>query len=738
MGKYYDVEKDLREASKFLQSDKIGTVQIGNQWITKSEKESYSPDRINALFDQIYKDPKYKGSVESYAWNKAQTTDQNAYLQAKGIKSAQEFNINAENLKLLESAINSGDKSKVLAAQKSLKDAGYDIGKVDGQVGKHTKEAFDLFKQSVEKQNQSLKNNTQNLSSLEPQQIKSMMFKDALQEHETINRNGFSKLFGHTQKIDVEANPYTKLAMQGRNMMEAATRIAEQMVLPPNPGIFTPDVSQQETRNIAKSYSDINTNLQKTNNVLNSDRKALSQATGLNINEEVQAELQRIKHDASVKGQLDPVKYQQELAKRGKWWTDTFRDKGNIINSHYETMTGQEALISASAKSNLDLQKQTIEGMYDGAAKLDLFNEEKTKPIVDDYYNRYKQPNQSREDFIKEALSAKDSDNNRFVTTKVRGTKTGTTTDITGNAAKEMFAKVNKQVNNKLDDAINKTIITNRYVQPDKTMPMGLLSNAIEQDFKTGNSYGYGINGTINWTDNEGKSADLPKGAALSNISVETVRNDMGNKYRITGEHKGKRYTMLSDIPITHNEMVIQASRSEAMMMFQNGEQNKGYALARQALVSEHGGLKLPQVGTTANKLNINAQKLDVQDVFNNNLNLVIANKPSTEPINIKGYNLYVKAIGDGVKPNYAIFGKGADGREKLIPIKEGKIVNQNEFEYGNVDQALNEIAAYATYTDDNAKIKTETIKKSRTSSSAKVNVSGAAQIIFGNSTTEE
>jgi hypothetical protein len=721
IGKYYDVEKDLREASKFLQSDEVGTISIGNQYINKTETKGYSKEKIDALFNQIYNDPKYKASIQSQAWDRVRNISPEQYINNKVSQLTEQLTESTSNLSLLEESLKSKDKHKKQAAQKVLKEAGYDIGK-DGGVS-----AFNMFRQAVNTSNNELKSSIEKLPTTELNQIKQMAQIDALKQHRDLNYKGFNSLFGHSIKRDVEINPVYKLSMQGRNLMDAVTKITEQMVLPPNPGIFTPDVSEEEKRQWGSVYSNINTGLQQADKTLTEDRTKLNKNLGLKFTPEVQAELQEIYAESVIpgtQGKIDKNKFNGELAKRGNWWTSTFSNKVDNLEKHYNTTDGQNTLLTATSRKQLLLQKEATEGIYDAAIKDNLFQDAKIAPVVDKYYQKFKKEGQSKEDFTKEILAAKDAPDNRFNSIKLRGSKTGTVEDKI-NEAKNFASEVNKVSSNQLDKVLNKTILTNRYVQPDKSMPMGMLSQSVEKDFVAGNSYGYGIDGRLTWLDSERKEQDLPVNAALTNVSVETIRSDMGNKYRITGDYKGKRYTALSDIPPQHKEMNIQAARSEALMMFENGEQDKGFALSRKALIDDHGMFKMPNLSSATNSLNVNSKynKVPIADGTSRNVDVVISNKPLSDIFNIKGMNLYVKATGEGSNTKYVVVTKGSSG-EAIVPLRYGKIQKNMDFEFNSVNQALNEISALAAYMDENAKVKTETIKKSRVRTSNNVSAS--------------
>lgn len=146
---YVDIMEEAQKVVKDIKENgSTDIVSMSPAWFMKIQKEEVTPETIKAVTDALLQQPKYAEQRQLELWGEKQkyTPDQLAELENKTrIQIADQYNgIKTQSEELLKT------KKGKQQLQEILQKEGYYTGKIDGDFGKQSKEAYDQFLKDTE------------------------------------------------------------------------------------------------------------------------------------------------------------------------------------------------------------------------------------------------------------------------------------------------------------------------------------------------------------------------------------------------------------------------------------------------------------------------------------------------------------------------------------------------------------------------------------------------------------
>jgi len=749
VGKWQDYERQLREAKAAMDANKETKIQVGDKWITTTETEGWSPQRRKEVFDAIANDAKNEFTINANAWADSKNIDKTKY--AEYLNSNKDKGIKQYDMQLgkIDKALKTGDKREIAALQGAMKQAGIDVGNIDGVAGDRTKQGVTLFKSMIDAEKQKLSS-----TNITPDSIDLM--KVGKDRYIAQQFDYFNNLFGSTSKEKIEANPYGLIATKASYAKKQADyehqlRLKEQFIPAPVEGLMMPDKPLQETRVISNAKQAAEAGYKETTNQLQSGMKDLTRALGLpsgqQLDESTYVQLMKIKNESKdANGKINPQLLQQKLAQQGQWWTQTFNS--NKIAQVFDNPITESGIKMRDniEQGNMAFESRkvhqfTINQANDAwnSARDAALSDGTTKAAWQKEFQKYGKRGETLESFISETLASQGQVNstNRFYEKKITPTTLmgGKAIESEHNVANEILNRINTNTNNKMENIISKTMPTYRYTQNDKTMPMGELSNKVSYDIGAGLFSGYGMNGQagLKWEDANGKSVTVSDPTKLGNTTTSFINTPNGLMMSITTELKdGKETRVLKSYSDVRDEVkptVVRALKSEA---FQIQKTNPAAAseLLHSARMLENGASSMPNFEFRNSPVNSANKQIPVAGK-NQNYNITdnISNNFIDTPVEKYGMKFGLKRVGFGESQRTVIVQEGIDSRtgkkiEQIIKLRNGQLDDSGTYDYKNQNAALKELDLFHLNNDDDIKQEVEMNRRKAGSSSEKISVS--------------
>jgi len=157
---YVDIaDEAFKVAKEIKESGTTSIIARGPAWFEKIKRQGVTEETVREVTEALLEQPKYAQqiSVEKWLIDQNTTPEQKASMeeQAKGRVLQNKANVEKEITKLSTST----DEKDRKALQNQLKEAGYYKGPIDGDIGKDTENAIELYKQELgEKTAQNMSN----------------------------------------------------------------------------------------------------------------------------------------------------------------------------------------------------------------------------------------------------------------------------------------------------------------------------------------------------------------------------------------------------------------------------------------------------------------------------------------------------------------------------------------------------------------------------------------------------
>jgi len=665
---YVDIMEEAQKVVKDIKENgRTDIIQMSPAWFMKVKTEEVTPQTIREVTEALMQQPKYAEQRQLELWGEKQkyTPEQLVELENKA----------KENLKTnLDNVISEAEKLKSTkegkeALQTMLQKQGYYTGKINGEFGKESKEAYEQFLQDS-------KNKVAN-------KISSVNADDILNEKILSNyTDPLVKAYAR-QKIDKdltfnkEWEVNRKIASQREQTNALVTAIqslnspAQSEVLV-SPGLSRPMETLDDLR---KNY----------NNTYESSKKAFRDIASISgITGILGTGASNVIHTAT------------EIRLRSKTpeeFENNLRTVGIVTDSDQLWDFYNSPASEGLKNSYLSMQQ----------AKHDIVISEQAQS---DVYQKYFQTEEGKKDLatLRKNYNLKNETPEQIASLLINNDKRFTTVQL--DAGLLPVGKVN--VSNKIKDNINNAMKNNPDIFPQslrgyaltaKEGALGDLNKLIVQDLKTGYTLGYtsdtGDGMRFNTVNNGGKGSEV----AFDNINLENMDirfnvDPKGVTYYLTSKEKGEKGNYVSSVvraPESHTPKLIQT----ALELKKQAEETKDNNLRDQAELMYSVLTKGPQYDHAVQ------DQYQVTPYNGRQLYDVIDPNASTK-VNIKTFkeNAYIKGtpIGNEIESDNMLYQKfkvldNTTGQQKyMMTVRTDKgympIMNDNGSYWYNSSQA--------------------------------------------------
>lgn len=744
IGKYEDINDALQKAKSFMESDKTGSIQVGNQWITKETLETVPEARRKEVFETIMKDPKFQATQEAAVWNTTRNIDPEKYKMNIHSNIDKATGKISEDVSAVNKMINSKNPNEVKQAQQIFKSLGLNVS-TDGVAGNQTKEAFERFKEMSETKKAELEK--QKEKPITEKEIKALESQKFWKEKEDF----WNGMFGKKVTKDLDANPYGLEAVKAANKMKQidymTAKIGEALIPPPASGLLTPHGVEDDKRTFEEARNQANDLIKTSSQGIDKGRKALAAQLGVpNIDQNVYEELLKAHSKAMVGGKFNNTIYQQEIAKHGDWMKTHVGNWGGQVDKHFNS-NGYDAISKTAfdSKNKGLAMKSYVDGIYGNAADKVKELGGSGDEIFTKYYQQYKDKFKSLDEFKEAVLNNQGTVNkdNPFYKAEYRGAPKGGKPVLAGeyNIANNIMKEIQDKTGKVIEGLKSPTVKLYRYTQEDDKMPLGSLSKQIALDVESGNLKGYGISGNnAVWRDRKGEVIDLKGDENIKDVKVAFVPDPInGARYFVSATIGGKQYDMSSDIPAQHKPVYSKAAAAESLMVKPSNVQN-AKALMMSSNLVENGTSAIPNFAHQ-NKENVNSSKQYIQTSSGNTMNLVLSNDfISDDNVVVGSHKLGVKAINTGKDQKYVVIDQtiDADGNkvDKLVKLKDGDLNKNTSYYFDSPTSAQEEIHLFTKNNRPDVKREIEYTKQKQKVAAGVTNTSviqTVAPTIIGN-----
>jgi len=147
---YVDIaDEAFKVAKEIKESGTTSIIARGPAWFEKIKRQGVTEETVREVTEALLEQPKYAQQIGVEKWliDQNTTPEQKASMeeQAKGRVLQNKANVEKEITKLSTST----DEKDRKALQNQLKEAGYYKGPIDGDIGKDTENAIELYKQEL-------------------------------------------------------------------------------------------------------------------------------------------------------------------------------------------------------------------------------------------------------------------------------------------------------------------------------------------------------------------------------------------------------------------------------------------------------------------------------------------------------------------------------------------------------------------------------------------------------------
>jgi hypothetical protein len=744
IGKYEDINDALQKAKGFMDSDKTGSIQVGNQWIQKETTEAVPQARRDEVFNNIKNDPKFQATQEAAVWNNTRGIDPSKYQNTIHNQIDVASNGISNYISGVNKLINSKNPDEVKQGQDILKTSGLDVS-VDGQAGKQTKEAFERFKELSETKKAELEQQKQ--KPIGAKEIKALETQKFWKEKEDF----WNGMFGKKVTKDLDINQYGLEADKNRHKMQQidymTAKIGEALIPPPASGLLTPHGVEDDKRTFEDARTQANQLITSSTQGIDKGRKALAAQLGLpNIDQNVYEEILKAHSKAMVGGKFNNDIYQQEIAKNGNWMKTHVGNWGSQVDEHFNA-NGYDAISKTAfdSKNKGMAMKNYVDGIYGNAADKVKELGGGADDIFNKYYQQYKDKFKSVDEFKEAVLNNQGTVNkdNPFYKAEYRGAPKGGKPVLAGeyNVANNIMKEIQDKTGKTIEGLKSPTVKLYRYTQEDDKMPLGSLSKQIALDVESGNLKGYGIAGNnAVWRDRNGEVKELKGDEDIKNVKVAFVPDPInGARYFVSATIGGKQYDMSSDIPAQHKPAYSKAAAAESLMVKPSNVQN-AKALMMSSNLVENGSSAIPNF-SHQNKENVNSSKQYIKTSSGNTMNLVLSNDfVSDDNVVVGSHKLGVKAINSGKDQKYVVIDQTVDANgnkeDKIVKLKDGDLNPNTSYYFDSPTSAQEEIHLFTKNNRPDVKREIEYTKQKQKVAAGSTNnsvIQTVAPTIIGN-----
>lgn len=541
---YTDINKKVLENVNAVDADITEKDILSGYWIQRLKNKGYDQNKIESIWQGIISDPGVAQQLEVNAFGV--TRNMTPEQMAETLDN--DINTTAEKInKAKESLFNLPVKEQ----QKLLQEQGLYRGKIDGIAGSMTKEAVNKYNELLDKRLERLAEYQNNPEAY----IKQKYVVEPL-------KNQYQSYFGSEESLLIRPNQVAleNLRFQRRKQLQDRAFMLNQRLLESNVrgATYTPTVPTDISGEYTKLYNEAKRNV----STLESDyKKMLNNPT--------------IKSNFNLTGN-----YEQDASKVQRY-LEAYKRSGNDLENFAKNL-GIDSKEASQAFNIIQRDGSTIEKQVADLANAKRLihnavrNEssiyfETAKDKMKEYYEKYKKPGESIEEFSQALTEASKLDGkdltdkySRFVRLELSGI--GNVTGRT-NLAKLAIEDLNKVSVQKFKEGkVPQTLVRYTATGQSKNYGFGQISDRVKTDISTRNFYGYsdpetgntdkfkiiGTNKTVKWEDIDIKSV--------------SVVYDNGN-YTITAKKKGEDeyISFRSEIPNSHTDVDLNIMQEAAI-----------------------------------------------------------------------------------------------------------------------------------------------------------------------------